>query len=306
MATIFLQLAVIVLAGALYRRIPGALSSQEIRRVISSVVLNVFIPFLTFGVISMAPTGSDLFTVPIISITTALIGLVLGSVIYTTVLRRYLPDPAIGSLIMAATWCNAMYMGLPITTAVVGEHIGRVPILYDYLGMTPLLFTLGALIGSRYGSGTTSTSIVRGLKDIMLMPPTIAIAAALAVNALDINIPQWCTTACLSAGKVVAPLMLFSIGLALRLPSWRSIPLLLPAVVIRVAVAPLLVVPIAGILIPDQDVRLATVLESAMPTMMLTMVLAERYGLDEAVLAQAILLSTLVSSITLQLIPLAM
>jgi len=304
MSSVFLQLAIIILAGVLYRRIPGALPPQEIRRVISSIVLNVFIPFLTFGVISTAPLGTDLFTVPIVSISTALIGLALGWLVYARLLRKYLSEPAIGSLILATTWCNAMYMGLPITTSVVGEHVGRVPILYDYLGMTPLLFTIGALVGTRYGTGGERTSIVRGLADVARMPPTITIALALVVNAMGVPVPEWLATAGTSAGKVVAPLMLFSIGLALRLPSWRSIPLLAPAAILRVAVVPILVLPLAGMLILDPDVRLATMLESAMPTMMLTMVFAERYGLDESMLAQAILLSTLLSAITLPQVPL--
>lgn len=303
MSLVFLQLALVVVAGILYRRIPNSLPPQEIRRVISSIVLNVFIPFLTFGVIATAPLGMDLLTVPLISITTALLGLGLGWLVYARLLRRHLPAPAAGSLILAATWCNAMYMGLPITTSVVGEHISRVPILYDYLGMTPLLFTLGALIGSRFGTAQVQTSIVRGLADVFTMPPAITIAAALVVNALDVAIPEWVTSACLSAGKVVAPLMLFSIGLALRLPSWRSIPILVPSVAIRVIIVPALVLPLAGYVIHDADVRLATMLESAMPTMMLTMVFAEKYGLDESVLAQAILLSTLVSALTLPMLP---
>lgn len=303
MSLVFLQLALIVVAGILYRRIPNSLPPQEIRRVISSIVLNVFIPFLTFGVIATAPMGMDLLTVPLISITTALLGLGLGWLVYARLLRGRLSSGAAGSLILAATWCNAMYMGLPITTAVVGEHVSRVPILYDYLGMTPLLFTLGALIGSRFGAGQVQTSIVKGLTDVFTMPPAITIAAALVVNALDVPIPEWVTSACLSAGKAIAPLMLFSIGLALRLPSWRSIPILLPSVAVRVIIVPAMVLPLTGLIIHDADVRLATMLETAMPTMMLTMVFAEKYGLDESVLAQAILLSTLVSALTLPMLP---
>lgn len=303
MSLVFLQLALIVVAGILYRRIPNSLPPQEIRRVISSIVLNVFIPFLTFGVIATAPMGMDLLTVPLISITTALLGLGLGWLVYARLLRRHLSEPAAGSLILAATWCNAMYMGLPITTSVVGEHVSRVPILYDYLGMTPLLFTLGALIGSRYGTAHEKTSIGKGLIDVLRMPPTVSIAVALFVNVVDIPVAEWLINACTSAGKAIAPLMLFSIGLALRLPSLRELPILLPAAAIRVAIVPLIILPLAGMMITDADIRLAVLLESAMPTMMLTMVFAERFGLDESVLAQAILLSTLVSAFTLPVLP---
>jgi predicted permease len=50
---------------------------------------------------------------------------------------------------------------------------------------------------------------------------------------------------------------------------------------------------------PDPAVLRSAMLETSMPTMMLTMVFADRYGLDEATLAQAILLSTIVSVATI-------
>lgn len=299
MNSIFLQLGLIVLAGVSYRRLPGSLPASEIRRVISSIVLNIFIPLLTFGVMSRAPIGSDLLTVPIVSISSVLAGLVISWVFYAVFLRSTIAGPAIGSLILASTWCNAMYMGLPITTTIVGEHMSRVPIMFDYLGMTPLLFTVGTLISSRFGTAGEQGGLGRGLVQAMRMPPTLAIAAGLVVNLVGVPIPDWVIAACSAAGKVVAPLMLFSVGLALGMPSLKTVPLLIPSVVIRTVAVPALMLPLTRYLITDPDVFRSVMLEAAMPSMMLTMVFAERFGLDESVLAQAILTSTLFSILTL-------
>ncbi|MBU3678835.1 MAG: AEC family transporter [Candidatus Kapabacteria bacterium] len=299
MTDVFLRLAVITAAGIAYRYLPGALPPADIRRIISSIVLNVFIPFLTFAFISTAPVSSDLITVPIVSVASALLGFGVGWLVYAKLLARRLTAPAIGSLILASAWCNAMYMGLPITTAVVGEHVGRVPILFDYLGMTPLLFTVGAVMSSHYGTRQTTASLGKGIVEVLRLPPIIAIALGIVVNILDVTPPSWLLSACEGAGKVVAPLMLFSIGLALRLPTGQSILLLIPSALIRTVLVPLIVMPLAGAIIMDRDVLQATMLETAMPTMMLTMVFAERFGLDESVLAQAILVSTLLSVFTL-------
>ena len=299
MNSVFLQLGLLVLAGVIYRQLPLSLPAQEIRRVISSIVLNIFIPLLTFGVMCRAPIGSDLVTVPIVSISSVICGLILSWIAYAIVLRSQLARSASGSLILASTWCNAMYMGLPITTTIVGEHVSRVPIMFDYLGMTPLLFTAGTLIGTRFGTTSGQSSLGKGLADALRMPPTLAIAAGIIVNLLGIPIPDWTVAACSAAGKVVAPLMLFSIGLALGIPSWKTIPLLLPSVLIRTMVVPALMLPLSRILITDVDVFRSVILEAAMPSMMLTMVFAERFGLDESLLAQAILTSTLFSVLTL-------
>lgn len=299
MTDVFLRLAMITAAGIAYRYLPGALPPADIRRIISSIVLNVFIPFLTFGFISTAPVSSDLITVPVVSIASALLGFSVGWLVYAKLLARRLSASAIGSLILASAWCNAMYMGLPITTAVVGEHVGRVPILFDYLGMTPLLFTVGAVMSARYGTRLETASLGKGIREVLRLPPIIAIALGTVVNILNATPPSWLLSACEGAGKAVAPLMLFSIGLALRIPTGQSILLLLPSALIRTVLVPLMVLPLAGAIITDRDVLQATMLETAMPTMMLTMTFAERFGLDESVLAQAILVSTLLSVFTL-------
>lgn len=299
MTDVFLRLAVITTAGIAYRYLPGALPTADIRRIISSIVLNVFIPFLTFGFISTAPVSSDLLTVPIVSIASALLGFAIGWLVYARLLNRHLTPSAIGSLILASAWCNAMYMGLPITTAAIGEHVGRVPILFDYLGMTPLLFTVGAVASARYGTRLETASLRKGLLEVLRLPPIVAIALGAVINTLDLVPPDWLLAACEGAGKTVAPLMLFSIGLSLRMPSGQSLMLLLPSALIRTVLVPLIVMPLAGAIIVDRDVLQATMLETAMPTMMLTMAFAERFGLDESVLAQAILVSTLLSVFTL-------
>lgn len=299
MTAVFLQLGVMLLAGIGYRGIPGALPAADIRRVISSIVLNIFIPLLTFGVMSSTPIEQDLLAVPIVSIASCLIGLTLGWLVYGVLLRGRLSPPAIGSLIIASAWCNAMYMGLPITTAAVGEHIDHVPILFDYLGMTPLLFTIGAMISARYGTTQQAPSFMHGVQQIATMPPTIAILLGLGCNLAGLELPTWAIAACEGAGRAIAPLMIFSIGLTLRPPTIATIPMLLPATLTRIIVVPICILPLADMLIVDSDVHSAVMLESAMPTMMLTMVFAERFGLDESTLAQAILLSTIVSVVTL-------
>lgn len=98
------------------------------------------------------------------------------------------------------------------------------------------------------------------------------------------------------------PLMMVSIGLGLRMPRRTSAALLAPAIVIKLVLAPLVAYVVARPLIADPDVFLATMLEAGMPTMMLTMVFADRYGLDTDILAQAIVVSTIVSMITLPLL----
>jgi hypothetical protein len=78
--------------------------------------------------------------------------------------------------------------------------------------------------------------------------------------------------------------------------------MLVPAAVIRTIIVPLLVFPLASLLHPNDDILRSTMLEAAMPSMMLPLVFAERYGLDVESLAEAILLSTIISVATLPIV----
>lgn len=302
MGNVFATLGILVGCGMIYRLIPGVPDHTVVRTTIGSMVLNIFVPLLTFGVLSTAPIGSDIWSVPLVSITSVAVGFGLSWCTFAVLFRGRLSPPAIGSLIVASTWCNAMYLGLPITTAVIGDHVGRVPILFDYLGMTPLLFTLGTIVCVEYGTRGVRHTIGEGLMQALRMPPTLAVIAGLAVNLLQIPLAPFLLDACSTAGRVVAPLMLFSIGLALRLPRVEMVPMLIPVVLIRCVLVPISVMWLATFITPDRDVLRATMLEAAMPTMMLTMVFADRYGLDESVLAQAILVTTIISIGTLPIV----
>jgi predicted permease len=299
MFDVFLQLSIPLACGVLYRFVPSALPSADVRKVIGSIVLNVFIPLLTFGALSQVHIGEHLWTVPIVSVSTVVLGLLLSWLTYGVLLRNRISPTAAGAMILAGTWCNAMYLGLPITTAVLGEGARHIPIEYDYLGMTPLLFSVGTLICVRFGTSDSKATLSDAVRQVVSLPPMIAIMIAMIINVLDVPIAPWITSSCMAAGKIVPQLMLFSIGLTLQVPNLQRLPVILPAVAIRTIIVPAVMWSATIWLIEDPMVERAAMLETAMPTMMLTMVFAERYGLDTSALAQAILASTLVSLVTL-------
>lgn len=299
MTGVFVTLFLLVSAGILYRFIPGIPPPDVVRRSIGSVVLNIFLPALTFRVLAQAPIDSDLWAVPMVAIVCIIVCASIAWIVYARLLKRRLSAPTIGALIVASTWCNATYLGLPVVSAVVGPDYQRIPMLFDLLAMSPMLFTLGTMICVEYGTRGERHTIGEGLLQAAKLPPLIAAVAGLTVNLLGFDVPSVVMDACTTAGNIVAPAMLFSIGLALRPPQWSIVPMLAPSLVIKLVLAPFIGWLMIGWLISDPIIAKATLLESAMPTMVLTMVFAERYGLDEEILAQAIVFSTVAAMITL-------
>lgn len=299
MITTFIGLLVLLGIGAAYRWLPGVPAAGDVRRGIGALVFNFLLPALTFHVLSTAPLTSDLRTVPLTSMATVATTLGLAWVVYARWLRGRLALPTIGALILSAVWCNATYLGLPIVTGTVGEHVRRVPIIFDLLGMSPLLFTLGVMVCVEYGTRGERHTIAEGMRQVATLPPFLAAIAGLAVNMLGVPVHPTLQDVLQRAGSTVAPLMILSVGLGLASVRWRSLPVLLPAVTIKLVIAPLAAWVVARPLVDDADVFRATMLEAGMPTMMLTMVFADRYGLDGETLAQAILVTTLLSMASL-------
>ena len=104
-------------------------------------------------------------------------------------------------------------------------------------------------------------------------------------------------------GSAVIPIMLFAIGLALKQGFYevRQLPSVIPVIVIQLFIMPLVVLGTALLLAMPQDLRLAVVLEGAMPSMALGVVLCDRYGLNTGIYAAAVTATTLLSLVTLPL-----
>jgi predicted permease len=302
MAQTFLTLFLLILSGVLYRYVPGSPDPSVLRQRIGSLVFNILLPALAFSVMATAPFGSDLITVPLTSVITVVVSYACAWLVYGMAMSAKIPKPTAGALILAAVWCNCTYLGLPIVTGVIGDHMSRVPIVFDLLGMSPMLITLGATMSMRFGRTEEQQRIMQSLRHILTRPPFLATIVGLLANGAHIGIHPTILDVLSYAGSAVPPLMMVSIGLGLRMPRRTSAALLAPAIVIKLVLAPLVAYVVARPLIADPDVFLATMLEAGMPTMMLTMVFADRYGLDTDTLAQAIVVSTIVSMITLPLL----
>jgi len=302
MAQALLSIFVIMASGLAFRAIPSMPSAAELRRVIGSVVLNVLLPALTFTALYRVSVTSDLWAVPLVSIGVVAATLIPAWIVYARIGRRYLSAPAIGSMLLAATWCNATYMGLPVLTSVLGPEVSHVPVLFDHMAMTPLLFTLGTVICVTYGTTEHSHSFVDGLRAVVKLPPVIAAACGFTANIFGLSIPHVVLSTFDTLASAVSPLMIFVVGVSLGAPRWQSIPVVLPATILRLALGPIVGAVLTSFVVTDPIIARATILESGMPTMMLTILFAERYGLDVDLLAQAILVSTLLSPLTLQLI----
>ncbi len=298
MHSVILQMAALILCGVGWRLLkPGALDADTTRKVLTSVVYYLLLPALVLKVLWTAPLGMTSVLISALAAAGVLSAMALSSLACTSCRHS---SPVTGAVILAASFPNATYMGLPVLENILGETGANIAIQYDLFACTPLLLTIGILIARHHGSDCNNGSVLTALFKV---PPLWAAAAAVFFNTGGTPISPWLDQWLGMLASGVVPLMLFSLGLSLRWDTWhpRQLPALLPVLVLQLLVTPLLVWGLAAWFGLGQDVLTGVVLEAAMPSMVLGIVLCDQYKLDTGLYAAAVTLTTALSLLTLPL-----
>ncbi|MDB4575902.1 AEC family transporter [bacterium] len=296
MHTVILHMAALIACGVIWRLLrPGGLDADVTRRVLTSLVYYLLLPALVIQVLWKAPLGLSSFGIA----ASAAVGVLVCILLSTLICRSCRHEGKItGAVVLAASFPNATYMGLPVLESLYGDAGRSIAIQYDLFACTPLLLTVGILIARIYGQSDNQAPLWQSL---LKVPPLWAALFGVLINLSGIAMPgaleQWMEM--LAAG--VIPLMLFSLGLSLR---WDTIdrsrlPTVIPIVMLQLIIAPLVVWGVAHGVGLEGVVLTGTVMEAAMPSMVIGIVLCDRYGLDTGLYAAAVTLTTLLSLFTL-------
>jgi malate permease and related proteins len=247
--------------------------------------------------VATARVDRSFIAVPLTAAAVTLLGLAAGAVMYRWLpWFRASPRAAIGVLLLSSAFGNVTYLGLPVITETLGSRYGYIAILYDLLATTPVLLTVGMLIAARFGSGG-SVSLVASFQRVLKLPPLWAVIAGIAAHAVPL--PKSVLDAAQLMGRAVIPVMIFTVGLALDFRDIRRLPVALPALAVKLLLAPVLAWLFARAAGMSGDVLRAVVIEGAMPVMVLSLVLADEFELDVPLAATCIAASTVASFFTL-------
>lgn len=290
--------AFLILAGVCWRWLrPFGTDAGQMRRSLTSLVYGFLLPALVLLVLWRAPLGLEVLQVALVAASCVLGGLALAWLWFRF---RNTSDRVMGTVLLAAGWGNFTYLGLPVLEGTLGEWARGVAIQYDLFAATPLLLTLGILLATRFGG----TAAPRGLiRELVMVPPIWAAAAGVALNLAGITMGEWLEQLLEMLATGVVPLMLFSTGLALRWASgfMEKIMIVVPVLLIRLLLIPLMVLGLTLLLGMEGSLRTAVVLEAAMPSMVLGLVLCDRFGLDTHLYAEIVVLTTALAAVTLPL-----
>lgn len=293
----------IIAAGYAWRFFnPGGLDRQRARHALSVTVLYFFLPALAFGLVAVARFDPSFVIIPLAGGMIIIAGLAGGYAVYTLLpWFKNIPRPAFGVMLFAAAFGNVTFLGLPIITEMLGAEQGYVAILYDQLASTPLLLTVGVLIASRYGSGK-SVSLASSLKRVLLLPPLWGAVAGIAVHVTGAAVPQLVMDTTALMGKAVVPIMIFTVGLALDFQDVKRLVLIIPALALKLLLAPVLAWWIGSRLGLAAETLKALTIEGAMPVMVISLVIADEFELDVPLTAMCITASTVALFFTMPVV----
>jgi len=299
MFDVLMQMAALIACGVLWRAIrPGGIDVETLRLSLTTLVYYLLLPALVLLVLWQAELGVASLKISAAAVVGVLISLLLAWLCY----RRLQNRAFIGAAILAAAFPNATYLGLPVLEATFGAWARSTAIQFDLFACTPLLLTVGILTARHYRSGEMGGD-ENPLVTLLKVPPIWAAVAAVVLNARGVTPAPAVTSFLDTLGSGVVPLMLLSLGMSLRWDTLRlsRVPAMVPVLVIQLLVMPLVVWGTGSLLGFSGEQLTALVLEGAMPCMVLGVVICDRYGLDTAMFAAMVTLSTLLSLVTLPL-----
>jgi predicted permease len=298
MLEILLPMAAVIACGVAWRSLrPAGVDADQVRRVLTQVVWNLMLPALVLAVLWKASLGNTTFAIAFVAASVIVLGLVVSWVVCRACRRQ---REVTGALMLAAAFPNATYLGLPVLEKTLGPWARSVAIQYDLFACTPMLLIVGVAVAQRFGHKQGDTTVIR---ELVRVPPLWAALLAVVLNVTGVVPPKFVENTLSLLGSSVVPLMLFSVGLGLR---WEkailhSLPAVAPVAAIRLLLMPLAAVGLTQIVGLGGDLQMAVVMEAAMPTMLIGMVICDRYGLNSTIFAAAVTLTTLLSLVTLPL-----
>lgn len=300
MLDVIAQMGVLIGAGVvLCRARPGGRDPEQLRRGLTDIVYYLLLPALVLDALWRTELSWDSLRIAALAAAGVLSALWLAG---AGCRWCKVAAPTRGALMLAAAFPNVTYLGLPVLEATFGPWARGVAIQYDLFACTPLLLTLGILTARKHGA----TGAAQGggvLRPLLQVPALWAALLAVVLNQSGVSAPAVVESLLRLLGNAVAPLMLIALGLGLVWSGFapRQLLRVVPVLLIQLLLMPLLVWGLA--LVSGLDARLLApvVLEAAMPSMVLGMVLCDRYGLDTPFYATAVTLSTALSMVTLPL-----
>jgi len=289
-----LLIPVCIISGILLNKIKSV--PENSFKVINAVIIYIALPAFTLLYIPQIKINNELvFPAVVVWVTFP------ASIIFFIFLGKIIKwdRKTTGALILTGGLANTAFVGFPVLMALYGEEGLKLGVIIDQAGSFLVLSTLGIIIASVYSRGTYS--IKKITKDIFTYPSFIAFALSVIMIIAGIKHNETSTNILSVIGKPTIFFALVSVGMQLK-PKvdtllWKELSYgLLYKLIIAPAIVFVLyfyIFKLSGLIFR------VSLLESAMPPMIMGSVLAVQYDLNPKLANLMIGIGIPVSALTL-------
>jgi predicted permease len=194
------------------------------------------------------------------------------------------------ALLLVVLFVNAGNLGLPVTKFAFGEAGLERAVVYFVVNVL-LTNTVGVFIAARGEGGAREA-----LRSALTMPVIYATILALALRAIGFDIPAAIFKPIDLMGQGAIPVLLIVLGMQLSQTGLAAeFGPVGVAAALRLVVAPVVALSLAGPLGLQGITRQVCVLEASMPSAVLTTVLATEFGAEPEFVTQVVFATTMLS-----------
>ncbi len=251
-----------------------------------AVLVYITVPALIVTSISKSPVQlAEFFQIIAIG---SLIVLISGGLLYV-ILRIFKSN--MHGLYLPLTIGNTGYLGYPIALAAFGGLGLSRAIVYDVTSSI-FLFSIGIFIVHSRNE----------LKEIFKIPLIYALAAGILLNVLKISLPEIVFKPLEMIGSITIPLALIVLGHRLASIKISHLKISLLASLFKIVGGFLIALVVVLILKLDSDIAKVIILQAAMPSAVMSMILCHKYKRDSDVVTSIVMVSTILSVLTIPLV----
>lgn len=286
-----LPMILILASGVAWRQVlPGGIPMQQVRQVLNTLVINLLVPALIFGVFLNAHPEPALYRVPLVALITIGVCLGAGLLVFGAMLRAgRLTRAEAGAAVLAVGFGNGLGAALAVVEGLFGGAATRVPLMYEMFATVPVHWSLGVALAAWFGGAPVGW---RSALVVLRMPPFWATLVALGVNASGLTVPDSLVHAFGVLGQASVPLLLFVVGSTFTFKGLSRVSVLVPVVLLRPVLGVAVCLLAARVMDLDGTLLSATAIVAAAPSVAVGIAICERFNLDSALFTGALTVTT--------------
>ena len=259
---------------------------------LGKVIFNILYPVMVVDILTRNHlTSNDIFRTIVFTLCVVVAS---GVIAITAGKMLNFKRPILLAVLLTTIFANSGNYGLPLISFAYGEKALAFASIF-YITIAFLFNTAGVLIASM-GKLSFKDSLIGMLK----VPTMYAIIVAFVLIQTKWVLPSPLERTMTLLSTAAIPSMLILLGLQLQNAQWKgNIKALSLSVVIKLVIGPIIGLIFTGLLGIKGSARQAGIVDSALPTAVMTTILASEYDLEPTLVTSIVFITTILSPITM-------